>query len=105
MKRTTKAAIYLMIFFVVGIGLNAFHLIDYNTPILMGILKVLGICFLLSLFLRLVKINWDSAFSVGFIFAYILSFAIMYFDTESIMVFVNLIIAITLSLIFTKNIN
>ena len=105
MKKTAKAAIYLLIFYVVGIGFNTFHLIDYNAPIIIDIIKAMGICFLISIFLRIIKINSDIAFSTGIIFAYIASLFIMYFDTESRMILINLIIAIVLSVIFTKNLS
>lgn len=105
MKKTAKASIYLLIFYVVGIGFNTLHLIDYNAPIIMDIVKAIGICFLISIFLRLIRINWDSALSTGIIFVYIASLFIMYFDTESGVVLINLIIAISLSLIFTKNLS
>jgi len=102
-KRTGKAIVYLLIFYVVGIGLNSFHLIDYNAPIIMDIVKVTGICFLISIFLGLIKVNWDYAFLTGVIFVYISSLVIMYVDSDSPMVLIHFIIAIVLSVIFTKN--
>ena len=103
MEKTGKAITYLLVFYIVAIVFNTFHIIDYNAPIIIDIAKVIGICFLISLFLRLIRISWDSAFFTGIIFAYISSLVIMFMDTESSMLLINFIIAIVLSVIFTKN--
>jgi hypothetical protein len=102
MKLTGTATVYLLIFYVVGIFLNALQLIDYNAPVIIDILKALGICFAFSLFLRLLKVGKDTAFFTGILFAYVASVVLLYLDSGSRMILVNLIIAIALSLIFTK---
>jgi len=101
MEKTGKAIIYLFIFYIVAIVFNTFNFIDLNAPIIIDIAKAIGICFAISIFLGIIRISWDSAFFTGIIFAYISSLVIMYIDTESPMLLIILIVAITLSVIFT----
>ncbi|OQY04101.1 MAG: hypothetical protein B6I20_03700 [Bacteroidetes bacterium 4572_117] len=103
MEKTGKAMIYLFFFYIVAIVFNTFDIVDYNAPIIVDIAMATGVCFLISVFLGIMRVNWDSAFSIGIIFAYIATLVIMFIDTESPMMLVNFVVAIVFSIIVTKN--